>query len=369
MKKLIALIALLVLAAAVAAQDYKTVRDGVEYAELEREIDQTKVRMNLLRLDPTKVRLDVAHAMDNLTGTEKTSSIATRHGAIAAINAGFFRFDASIFAGDPAGVLMIDGKLLSESHNDRIAVLIKNFTARTDVVFAHLNVNYKLTIGKEEIEVSGIDRERKADELVLFTPEFSRTTLTDPQGVEIAVERNRITKISDGRGSTAIPADGFVISASGKLRERLLKIVKLKEKVKLTRIINAKEPKAGFDVLEAEDITNGVAQLLRNGKIDVTWEQEKASKSFYETKHPRTALAKLKDGKILMITVDGRSESSGGISLENLARLLLEFGATDAMNLDGGGSTTMFLDGRVVNHPSDKEGERRIGDAILVFTR
>ena len=89
----------------------------------------------------------------------------------------------------------------------------------------------------------------------------------------------------------------------------------------------------------------------------------------YETKHPRTAVAKLKDGKFLMITVDGRSESSGGIGLEDLAKLLLEFGATDAMNLDGGGSTTMFLDGKVVNHPSDKEGERKVGDAILVFPR
>ncbi len=70
-----------------------------------------------------------------------------------------------------------------------------------------------------------------------------------------------------------------------------------------------------------------------------------------------------------MITVDGRSEESGGIGLEDLAKILLELGATDAMNLDGGGSTTMFLDGKVVNKPSDKEGERKVGDAILVFPR
>ncbi len=88
-----------------------------------------------------------------------------------------------------------------------------------------------------------------------------------------------------------------------------------------------------------------------------------------ETKHPRTAVAKLKDGKFLMVTVDGRSESSGGMSLQQLAEFLLEQGATDAMNLDGGGSTTMFLNGKVVNHPSDKEGERSVGDAILVFPR
>ena len=70
-----------------------------------------------------------------------------------------------------------------------------------------------------------------------------------------------------------------------------------------------------------------------------------------------------------MVTVDGRSEESGGIGLEDLAKILLELGATDAMNLDGGGSSTMFLDGKVVNNPSDKEGERRVGDAIPVSLR
>ena len=70
-----------------------------------------------------------------------------------------------------------------------------------------------------------------------------------------------------------------------------------------------------------------------------------------------------------MITVDGRSESSGGIGLADLASLLLELGAVDAMNLDGGGSTTMFLDGKIVNKPSDKERERKVSDALLVFPR
>ncbi len=121
--------------------------------------------------------------------------------------------------------------------------------------------------------------------------------------------------------------------------------------------------------LRAEDVVGGVPQLIKDGKIDITWEQEKSSKSFVETRHPRTAVAKLKDGKFLMITVDGRTESSGGIGLQDLAEYLLGLGATDAMNLDGGGSTTMFVGGQVVNHPSDKEGERKVSDAILVTPR
>src|SRR5688500_17420941 len=97
------------------AQDFKTIHDGVEYAQVEHKLGSDPVKINLLRLDLSKVRLDVHHAGDAAIGTEKTSSIAIRHRAIAAINAGFFRLDNSIFAGEAAGILMVDGELLSES--------------------------------------------------------------------------------------------------------------------------------------------------------------------------------------------------------------------------------------------------------------
>ena len=117
------------------------------------------------------------------------------------------------------------------------------------------------------------------------------------------------------------------------------------------------------------DAVAGVPRLIQGGRINITWEDEKSNKAFVETRHPRTAVAKLKDGKFLMITVDGRTEASSGIGLQDLADYLLTLGATDAMNLDGGGSTTMFVAGKVVNHPSDKEGERKVSDAILVTPR
>lgn len=363
------------------AQDFKTVRDGVEYAEFERVISEKPVKMNLLRLDLTKVRLDVEHALDSAIGLERTSSIAARHGAFAAINAGFFRLDTSIFAGDAVGILKIDGKLLSESRDNRIALFINNKADKTEVNFFHLTTwNYVMyKNGSCGSQITGINRERKENDFVLYTPEFNRTTLTNQDGVEIVFRNRKVMQIISGKGSAVIPPDGFVLSASGKFREELnackigTKIWELKFSNYDLQDSRTSFSRADFPRLlaftEAEDITNGVPQLVKDGRIEITWEQEKSSKAFVETRHPRTAVAKLKDGKFLMITVDGRSEASGGIGLEDLAKLLLEFGATDAMNLDGGGSTTMFLDGKVVNKPSDKEGERRVSDAILVFPR
>jgi exopolysaccharide biosynthesis protein len=356
------------------SQDLKTLQNGIEYAELTREIDKLPVRMNLLRLDLAKVRIDVVHAMDKAIGVETVSAMAKRHKAFAAINAGFFRLDKSELAGDAAGLLQINGKLLSESANNRDALFITN-GAKTTVAFAHLfktaYLETKLSTKTNlSVNFSGLNRERKDDELVLFTPEFGSSTLTSDGGLEIVVDKNdRIVKMLDGKGSNVIPSKGFVISASGTWRRQLLDTLSAGDKVWITYVSSGDESARSQGVTGAEDIVAGVPQLIKDGRVDITWEKEKSSKSFVETKHPRTAVAKLKDGKFLMITVDGRSESSGGISLNDLAALLLEFGAVDALNLDGGGSTTMFLDGKVANHPSDKEGERKVSDALLVFPR
>lgn len=374
------LILLCLLCGQITAQEFKTLKPGIEYAEVTKDISGLKVNMNLLRLDLKKVRIDVHHAMDAAIGTEKTSSIATRHGGFAAINAGFFRLDTSIFAGDSVGVLKIDGVPLSESSNDRVAIFIANGIHDTKVNFAHLSYSFWVRFGSQlEVEssmfpIAGINRERKDDELIWYTDKFAKTTLTSPGGVEYVVVNNRIKSIHEGGGSSEIPAGGYVISlktshAPPSLLERLHRFAKVGARVQIMGPNRWPNKEGSLLENSAEDITNGVPQLIKNSKIDITWEQEKSSKSFVETRHPRTAVAKLKDGKFLMITVDGRSESSGGIGLQDLAEYLLSIGATDAMNLDGGGSTTMFVDGKVVNHPSDKEGERKVSDALVVTLR
>lgn len=98
--------------------------------------------------------------------------------------------------------------------------------------------------------------------------------------------------------------------------------------------------------------------------------------SFYTTRHPRTAVAVKKDGTVLFITVDGRAAESAGVSLKELLTISKWLEAYDSINLDGGGSTTMYVkgynDSGVVNHPSDNKkfdnlGERKVANIILVL--
>ncbi|HEY2847803.1 MAG TPA: hypothetical protein VGI80_08290, partial [Pyrinomonadaceae bacterium] len=185
--------ALCVLCVPLSAQEWKTVKDGVEYAGVTREISGLNVNMNLLRLDLTKVRLDVVHAMDAAIGTEKTSSIATRHGAFAAINAGFFRLDKSQFLGDPVGTMVLNGRAISEGSNQRAALIIQKERRKTSVVIHQLESLSDFRIGalnfSNPISISGINRERKSCDVILYGPEFGAATDSDSAGNELILLR------------------------------------------------------------------------------------------------------------------------------------------------------------------------------------
>jgi exopolysaccharide biosynthesis protein len=118
---------------------------------------------------------------------------------------------------------------------------------------------------------------------------------------------------------------------------------------------------------EAEDILGAGPRLVTRGAVDITDAREKMIPAFSTDLHPRTAIAALADGRALLVTADGRRPPERvGLALDDLARLLIELGAREAINLDGGGSTTMVIKGELVNFPSDATGERPVSDAIVV---
>ncbi len=184
------------------------------------------------------------------------------------------------------------------------------------------------------------------------------------------MRRNRVTTIGDLKGSSDFPADGYVISAVGRPREWVKIHVRKGSKVNFKWQLSSIEPGNDANWLRVYSILGGGPQLIKAGKIAITDKQEKMAAGFATEGRPRTAIAKLESGRILLVTVDGRQPGiSAGMTLEMLAELLLEFGAIEAMNLDGGGSTTMVVHNKIVNRPSDQTGERPVSDAVLIFPK
>jgi hypothetical protein len=357
------------------SQDFRAVDIGIEHLRVVRghksENDATGPWLiNLLRLDLKQVDLRVSHALDEGVGLETTTSIARRHGAIAAVNAGFFRTTGT-YRGESSGVLVVDGKLISEPLEGRAAFGLIRRGIGAEVIFGHLKFSgYLMTARGRRIPVSGLNRPRGADELIVYTPEFHRTTLTTPDGVEAVVRKNTVIRVRDGEGSGLIPPDGLVLSASGKAREWVLDNLGAGSRVRLEARLAPVESGMNEAWRRASFIVGGGPQLIKNGRVEISFEAEKIARRFVSDRHPRTAIARLKSGRVLLATVDGRQPGvSAGMSLAELADLLLEFGASEAINLDGGGSTTMVVNGNLVNVPSDQTGERPVSDAILVLPR
>jgi len=109
--------------------------------------------------------------------------------------------------------------------------------------------------------------------------------------------------------------------------------------------------------------------LLNDGEFHITVNEELFDRYTITNVHPRTAAGITGDGHLLLLVVDGRQSGSRGVDLIGLAQILLDLGAEDAMNLDGGGSSSFVVNGQLLNHPAGGTSEREIVSAISVICR
>lgn len=132
-----------------------------------------------------------------------------------------------------------------------------------------------------------------------------------------------------------------------------------------------KKPERGWMSSPFETILSSGPLLLFDSQI-----QTFNNNSFHENRHPRTAVAITNDSRLFLVTIDGRSFQAYGMTIHELTNFLIDLGAKDALNLDGGGSTSMWIknktDNGIVNYPSDNlqfdhEGERDIANALLIL--
>ncbi|MBC8135602.1 MAG: phosphodiester glycosidase family protein, partial [Fibrella sp.] len=108
--------------------------------------------------------------------------------------------------------------------------------------------------------------------------------------------------------------------------------------------------------------------IVQDGKVALNHIAEGFGEGFNTTRHPRTAAGVTKDGSLLLLTVDGRQPFlSRGASLTDTANLLLKFGATDGVNLDGGGSSAMAVRGVIVNSVSGSQ-ERAVANGLVLVS-
>jgi exopolysaccharide biosynthesis protein len=162
-----------------------------------------------------------------------------------------------------------------------------------------------------------------------------------------------------------------VLSYGGLNLPASLTALRVGTEVSLTTHWRSAHGASGPELDAAHHIVNGAGLLRQEGRVITDWTDEDLSvPGFTDARHPRTLVGQDDRGAVWLAAVDGRQpDYSVGMTFGDLQRLATRLGLTDALNLDGGGSTTMVVRDIVVNRPSDPGGAREVADALIVTPR
>jgi hypothetical protein len=297
------------------------------------------------------LEVDVATAGEKIMSRQPVSAIAAWEGAAVAINGGFFAN-----SGAALGAVARNREWMRLPSRGRSALGI---TADRRIVMDNLQAVGTLTFNKTQmVLVSDLNATREPDRVMAYTPRWGGYVTMGADDAALSVSGGQVMEVYSGMaGDVSIPKDGFVVVATGTA------------KIALAQITKGQTVELNFrtypDFPNLLHVLGGGPRLVKDGREFVTAEIEQFRSDVAEGRAPRTAVGVTREGKLLLVVIDGRQSHSIGATLGETARLMIELGAVDALNLDGGGSSTMVVQNCVVNAPSDGR-ERPVGNALVV---
>ena len=322
----------------------------VAYRHLSRIINENRQEIYILEINLADRRTEVFPVLsyDRIFGFEKLSGMALRCGAYAAVNGGFF----SIY-GEPSGMVVIDGELITMPSGEYPVLVINEGRAFLRQAAGEL----KMEIGGASIGVDGMNRNGKPGETVLYTSAYGTTDRAESEHFTAAIENGVVVKTAWQKGEAPIPGGGMLLAFFPPQGLDSAEIpIKKGDAAKLSY--------GGHPGEHAHAYECG-AWIVRDGAIVIGTEDKWIGVT--TNRDPRTAVGLKDETTLVLLTVDGRQPGySAGLTGKELGNLLLELGVRDAAMLDGGASTEMVVEGRVVNRPSFKGQERPLGGALAV---
>jgi hypothetical protein len=344
------------------------VTTGVEQLDLVR--DNPPLSVHVARIAPdAPVSFRAVLSNDQVAGpdpiAERTSSMCQRVHCLVAVNGDFAGGD-----GQPLGGLLTGGELLRSPGPSELQLSVGD-----DGALSVGDLSWSGTLMPTDLEpltLTGVNVASGADDLTLYTPAYGPTApaaaapttvltfrIVEPAGAlrvdqTTMVEITALTDEPAGTAPAAIPAGGGVLSGRGQAADALRNLWSRVQSGQVSsRTLLRLDTPAGV----AESL-GGSPMLIKDG---ARWFAD-AANDFTRGRQPRTLVGWNGAGQTWLVTVDGRQDTSVGMTLAEAADFLLALGATDGVNLDGGGSTTFVNNGGVVNTPSDVAVRRGSGD-------
>lgn len=367
--------------------------------------------IHIVTLNPQKYSASLVKAHNQVIGRETLETIAKRAGADIAINAGFFEIGNSE-DGMPSGTLIINDHIFGLSLYKHACLIEEGNAFKIEEVKPRLTV----TIGNKVISPTKVNQRAGAKDITLYTPSWGSHTLSSVKDhLEIAISPDQKILTVAKQGNLSIPQNGYVLSLP--VHYPLKKIRKGDEAiVQLDPFLSKATQKISA--------VRGIPILLQDAKINPDLDQKKST--YYKSPHARTAFGIRSNGEVVLVVVEHHytkkvkevtldevkdiisnnkltimatykktalenltlaemkeivakefvhKDPVVGLTMIELATLMKELACISAINLDGGGSSSLYLNNQIINHiVGDKDEalgqsiQRPLADAI-VFKR
>jgi hypothetical protein len=339
---------------------------GLEYVH--ERIGEVPWSIHVVKVDRQRLqfRLTAALARDSVYGlasvSEQIGDVAGAHGRpVAAVNGDFFHIRPGPYQGDPLGLHISRGDLVSAPTGTSFWI-----DAEGEPHIGLVKARFRAT-GPDGFRIRfGLNEARAENAAVLYTPALGESTRTSG-GLELVLAKRGAGAWLPLRAGRRYAATVSAVRRDGdtKLTPETM-VLSIGPELAVT----LPDPRPGAEIelhLETTPDMAGVLTAIGGGPVLLedgtprTWEPPLP-------RHPRTVLG-WNDEQFFLVVVDGRQDGlSAGMTYPELAALMQRLGCTHAMNLDGGGSSTLWLGGRIMNSPSDGR-ERRVANSLIVISR
>ncbi|MGH7595895.1 MAG: prolyl oligopeptidase family serine peptidase [bacterium] len=345
-------------------------------------------RINVLEIDLKQAGLEIesARAMDHFLGRETTRSIAARHNdslrqVIAALNADFFDLKTGeiennqIIAGE-----FVKGVKITGSPHDTFDNIHSQFALSFDgrPFIERFAFNGKVIWRDGSVsDLSGVNTVPDSNALVIFNHYYGTAAPRDSLRFGVTeIELAQLTEMQDTliyrvqkkfpqSGGAAIPRTGLILAGYHDAQKLLARKLAIGDTIKMILGLSPSRDRI-------KTLAGGWPRIVVDGKNSAAGadSSEGTFPRFSANRHPRSGVGFSADStKLYLLAVDGRQEASAGMSLVEFADLMISLGIYQGLNLDGGGSTTLVINGKIVNSPSDRSGERAVGNCLLLLLR
>ena len=333
----------------------KDLGNGLQYTFWQDDMSGLPVRLYVLRLAPDSgYYLKPFPGAVYANGRGKLSRATASVGARAAVNACYFDTDGWVI-----GNCKWNDRYYGVESSPRSAFVVD----REGKPSVQKDLAYQGTVtlpGGRVLAILGMNRQRITDDLVLFNGNYGKGTRTNEHGREIRIRQGRAVEIAT-KGNMSLDSGSIVLSGHGVNADALANVRK-GDRVAVSQTLGSRMAD------EAQLVVGAGPLLLENGQVNVRIREETIAPDIAFGRAPRTGAGVTADGTVLLMVVDGRSQHSAGMTLKEFAQYLKRFGAVSAVNFDGGGSSEMVLDGKVMNRPSDGS-ERPVGIGLGIFRK